>query len=134
MRRNRNAVITNVASRTLGASVSDITVTDPFDLLGHGREMAVVLKVSGVTAGAGITASLWTGYLADNTTSAPIFRATADKSVSITGNGVFEILLNPEVAGDVAKMPLGYHGKVTVTTGAGSAVTVDEVHIVEPLL
>lgn len=106
------------------------TVTDPFFLHGEGRELLLGIRVTGVTVAAAISANLWTGIMkaADGTVT---FRATADKSVSITGNGVFEIRLNPEDASDVTKMPLGPHAKVTIITGAGDAATVQEVRLVE---
>jgi hypothetical protein len=83
--------------------------------------LRVEIVASGVTAGAGITA---------------IFQDSNDgitwvsgKTVAITTNATVSILVNPETEADLAYLPFRAHGRVVITSGAGSAVTVDQLYI-----
>lgn len=119
-------VLKNLASQTLGASASAV-VSDTFRISHAGSlNLLVGLKCSGVTAGAGITAKVQSSILGGS---------DADwvdgNSVSITGNGWFYIRMNIQTSTDQSKLPLGDVGQVVLTTGVGSACTVNELVVLQ---
>ena len=123
-------VIRSGAAQTIGAETTDSLVSqDGFQLKNRVRT-SIAIKCSGVTAADGISLSLWTGSI--TSAGAVVYRASADKSVSVTTNGVVEINFNPEDDTDVTKLPLGSKAKITATTGTGDAVTVDSIWVNEP--
>lgn len=131
-RKNQDYVIQPAAAQTVGASITNQAVTrDPFTLHGDGRSILIAIRVSAVTVVTGVTISLFTGVIMDTTTGVVTYRATADKTVSVTTSGVVEIRMNVEDATDITKMPLGVLAKVTATTGVGDSVTVAEVRVIE---
>ena len=78
------------------------------------------VSCSAVTAGAGITLKLQTRFSNEE--------AWQDsKTAAVTGNGIVTIALLDTVAGDQSFLPLRPQARLVVTTGAGSAVTVDAV-------
>lgn len=80
---------------------------------------------SSVTVGGGISVKLQSrakgGVYTD--------LATGNASVSVTGNGTVSIVLHVQRAADQADLPLRKHCRLVLTTGAGSAVTVDEITV-----
>ena len=113
----------------IGAAVSNQVVSKDSPLTAGGSQnLRVDLKVSTVTAGAGITAKLqhrsidsWSDL------------AGANASVAITADGEFSITQLMARAADQANMPIKKQIRVLITTGAGSAVTVDNIKISQPL-
>lgn len=110
----------------IGASVTDSPIADNFPITAGGaaRALAIKIKVSGVTVGGGITAKLQSAI--DN-------EFVDSKTVAITADGNFYIKLLAEAAGDQAFMPLLSTGRVVVTTGVGSALTVDSIKLLQEL-
>lgn len=118
-----DSVLLNEVSQVLGASVTAQAVSIPFRISYSGSlNILIGIKCSSVTAGAGITAklqsSLWGNSQSD---------WVDGNSASISGNGWVYIRMNVQASGDQSKLPLGDVGRVVVTTGAGSAVSVDAV-------
>ena len=109
--------------KVIGASVTNEPITTNFRLTTGGATDSLVIKITAasVTAGAGITAKLQSAI--DNT-------FVDAKTVSVTGNGDFYIKLNNAVSADQAFLPLLSVGRVVVTTGAGSALTITDVQVV----
>jgi hypothetical protein len=122
-----DSVLLNEVSQVLGASVTAQAVTIPFRISHSGSlNILIGVKCASVTAGAGITAklqsSLWGNSQSD---------WIDGNSVSVTGNGWFYIRMNVQTSADQSKLPLGDVGQVVVTTGAGSAVTVSAVVLLQ---
>lgn len=117
------------AAVTLGASVTNQQVGEECGLSAGGAiRLRVDLKVSAVTAGAGITAKLQQKSL-----DAWSDLASTNASVAITTAGEVSIKLLVERSADQADMPLKKQVRVVLTTGAGSAVTVDKIVLLQPL-
>jgi len=111
-------------AKTLGASITNEPVSEVFKVTpgGANEAMRVDLVVSDVTASTGITAKL----------QQKIVDSFSDvATVSITGNGTFTILINArnDSAGYYSLLPLSNLGRVVISTGAGDAVTVDNVYV-----
>lgn len=107
-----------------GASASNQVISKPIQLTYRGSlNLRVDVKVSSVTAGAGISAKLQMRSINEDWADL----AGANATVAITGAGMFSMRQNVEVAADQPNMPLKKQIRVLITTGAGSAVTVDEV-------
>lgn len=114
------------APAVLGASITaqELAV---FGVSGQGsRSLRVNLKAESVTAGAGITVSLQ--HLIAGTY-VPL--ASSNASVAVTGNGVFSIRLDVAKSGDQVDMPLSNQVRVVITTGAGSAVTISQLDLLQ---
>jgi hypothetical protein len=112
----------------VGASVT-VPASEEFRISHAGSlNLLVGIQCASVTAGAGITAKVQSSFYG---------QAGADwqdgNSVSITGNGWFYIRMNVQTSGDQAKLPLADVGRIVVTTGAGSAVTVSTVEVLQGL-
>lgn len=106
----------------IGASVTNQAISNEFRITAGGaRTLVVALKASGVTAGAGITAKLQTA-VAD-------YAWMDSKTVAVTAAGEFYIKLMAETAADQTHLPLLGKGRVVITTGAGSALTIDSLYI-----
>lgn len=104
---------------TVGASETALPVTVP-ERVTHSSRAVVDLKASGFTVGAGITFKLQDSF--DGVTWNDISAAT-----SITAAGTYTLRYNPETA--VTYLPFRPMVRVVVTTGAGSAVTIDHVYM-----
>jgi hypothetical protein len=87
--------------------------------------MVVDIVVSGVTVGSGITAILQSS--SDGFTT----QAVDAKSVAITADGIYSIRLLANDSADWTYLPLRSSMRVVVTTGAGSALTVNEVRVIQ---
>ena len=112
---------------TLGASLTASPVSQEFRISHSGSlNILVGIQCSGVTAGAGISAKLQSSILGG---------VSADwqdgNSVAITGNGWVYIRMNVQTSTDQAKLPLADVGRLVVTTGVNSAVTISQVCIVQ---
>lgn len=114
---------------TLGASVSAQQVGDEYGVSAGGAlNIRVDILVSGVTAGSGISAKLQ-----QRTFSTWTDISSANGTVAITANGQVSIRLMVARTADQADMPLQKQVRVVLTTGTGSAVTVDKICILQPL-
>lgn len=113
------------ASLAYGASLTNQPVTKEYRISAGGA-LNCVLKVvaSSTTVSTGITAKLQTALGSDWVDA---------KTVTISGNGAFYIKLQAAVAGDQAYLPLLNRGRVVLTTGAGDAVTIDSVDVLQEL-
>lgn len=119
--RNISALNAPVA---VGASQTNAPVSIPFGITAGGsRNIVVAAKVSGVTAGAGITLKLRSA-IGTNT-------AQDSKTAAVTADGMHYIKLVAESSTDQAFLPLLSLGQLVVTTGAGSAITVDNVWVIQ---
>lgn len=108
--------------QTVGASQTNLAISRTFPISHAGSlNLLIALQLSAVTAGAGITAKLQSSATEEDWLDG--------NSVSVTGNGWFYIRMNVQVSADQAKLPLGNLGRVVLTTGAGSAATVDAIYI-----
>ena len=108
--------------QTVGASQTNLAVSSTFTISHAGSlNLLVALQLSAVTAGAGITAKLQSSATEEDWLDG--------NSVSVTGNGWFYIRMNVQVSADQAKLPLGNLGRIVLTTGAGSAATIDAIYI-----
>ena len=110
----------------IGASETNAAISNDFAISGQGacQGMVIAISVSGVTVGAGITAKLQSGLNGSFVDS---------KTVSITAAGIFYIKLLAANSSDQTYLPLLSTGRVVISTGAGSAVTVDSVNVLQPL-
>ena len=108
----------------VGASQTNAPISLTFSVSKAGSlNILVAIQCSSVTAGAGITAKLQSSVTGADWLDG--------NSVSVTGNGWFYIRMNIEVSADQAKLPLADLGRVVLTTGAGSAATIDAVYVVQ---
>lgn len=108
----------------VGASATNTPISKTFTITSGGStSLVVAIKASSVTAGAGITAKLRTG-IGNNT---PVDSKTA----AITADGIVLIKLNINIAADQTHLPLLSIGEVVLTTGAGSAATIDAVWVLQ---
>jgi hypothetical protein len=108
----------------IGASQTNTPISLTFSVSKAGSlNILVAIQCSAVTAGAGITAKLQSSVTGADWLDG--------NSVSVTGNGWFYIRMNIEVSADQAKLPLADLGRVVLTTGAGSAATIDAVYVVQ---
>lgn len=116
-------VLKNREALELGASVTEEPVTKEIGLSAGGSlAFRVDMKVSSVTSSTGITAKLQ-HKLTDTWTDL----SGANASVSITGNGVFSLSQLYTRSADEDNMPVSKQVRVVVSTGAGDAVTFDEI-------
>lgn len=107
----------------LGASLTDSAISEIFPITAGGaRMMAIKIKASAVTVGGGITAKLQSGINQEFVDS---------KTVAIAANGNVYIKLLAEAAGDQTFLPLLRSGRIVITTGVGSAVTIDSIQVVQ---
>lgn len=114
-----------VSATTLGASVSNIPVTKEYRIsAGGAKDMVLKITASAAVVGAGITAKLQTAIGSDWVDS---------KTVAITTAGTYYIKLLAEASGDQTYLPLLNLGRVVLTTGAGSSVTVSKVELLQAL-
>ena len=110
----------------VAASQTNKVVSKVFSVSMEGsRHMRVKVTTSATTVAAAINFKLQQA-----TGEADTF-ITTTKSTSITGNGDFYLTLNAEVSGDQAELPLMPIARIVVTTGAGDAVTIDNVKIMQ---
>jgi hypothetical protein len=113
------------APLAVGASATNAVVSREFPVTAAGAlNMVVALDVSAVTVATGITAKLQSA----------IGSVWVDaKTASITTAGRVYIKLNIEVSGDQTHLPLLSKARLVISTGAGDAVTVDKVYVVQAL-
>jgi hypothetical protein len=110
-------------TQTLGASVTTQAVSEQFKINDSGRlNLLVDIICTDVTAGGGITA-----YLQDKAADGYTSTWNSVKSVAITANGTFTIRVNVQNSTDQGYTPLRSLGRIVVTTGAGSAIDIDQV-------
>lgn len=111
--------------QTIGASATNTAVTKEYPITAGGSiHHVIAIDVTTVTVAAGITAKLQTA----------INDIWVDsKTAAITVAGRVYIKLNVEVAGDQTYLPLLNKGRVVISTGAGDAVTVTAVNILQEL-
>lgn len=108
----------------VGASATNIPISKTFTITAGGSiSMVLAISVSAVTVGAGVTAKLRTSIGAN----APV----DSKTVAITSSGITYLKLNVNISADQTHLPLLSIGELVVTTGAGSAVTVDAAWVIQ---
>lgn len=110
----------------VGASVTNQEISEVFPITAGGAVEGMVVKiaVSGVTLATAITAKLQTAIDAEFVDS---------KTVAITANGNFYIKLLGNAAADQTFLPLLRSGRLVITTGAGDAVTIDSIKVLQEL-
>ena len=107
-------------TQTLGASVTAQAVTGEFRFSNPDSLNELVdVRAASVTVGGGITAKLQDSW--DKSTWFDV------KSVAITADGSFQIRTNVQTTADQAVLPTRTFGRVVVTTGAASAVSITRV-------
>jgi len=112
-------------TKVLGASLTNEAISNEIGLTYNGSlNLRVDVVTSAVTVGAGITVKL---QMRSGNFEAWADVAGANASASVTAAGTFSMRQNVEVAADQANMPLKKQVRVVATTGAGSAVTINEV-------
>ena len=116
------------APKVLGASLTNEVLTGDISLTAGGSTKSVRFEVvtAAVTVGAGITLAAQS-QLADGT-----WVAVSGLSASVTAAGCSVLSMNANSAAGIAAMPLAKLMRVVVTTGAGSAVTVNSVRFLQP--
>ena len=92
------------------------------------KNILIGVKCSGVTTGAGISVKLQSSF--GGNTNADWKDAN---SASITGNGWVYIRMNVQNSTDQALLPLADVGRLYLTTGAGSSLTVDAAYVLQGL-
>lgn len=108
-------VLLNAASQAVAASQTKQVVTNTFHISADDADaFRLDLTVSGHSGT--VTAILQFSH--DNST------WIDGKSGSVTGDGNFAIIYNPNVAGDQAYLPLPPRGRVAITTAGASGATV----------
>jgi len=125
-------VLIKDTSTTLGASETNTPISQNFRISAEGSKFLKVLVVSDtVTAGAGITWTLqqWLGK--DEDGNDEWAACGAPKTVSVTGDGVTVLTWNNGLAADAAYLPFTNMARVVMTTGAGSAITVERVSVIQ---
>ena len=109
---------------SVGASQTSVAISKLFGITAGGsRNIVISIQCSAVTVGAGITAKLLTSV-----GSLPV---QDSKTVAITASGMAYIKLSVQAAGDQSFLPLLSIGSVVVSTGIGSAVTIDDVRVLQ---
>jgi hypothetical protein len=114
---------------TVGASVTALQIGSEFGVsAGGARSIRLDIQASAVTAGGGITVALqhkifdtWTAL------------SSANASVAISANGRVAIRMFIERSADQADMPLAKNARLVITTGVGSAVTIDKASVLQEL-
>jgi len=115
-----------VVNNTLGASLTDEPISAQFSVTDTGsKNILVDVKVSGVTVGGGITLKL------EDTSNGFEHSEVKSKTTSVTADGTVSISFMAEKAGDQADLPLRNDARLVMDTGAGSAVTIDEIRIIQ---
>lgn len=117
-------LLTDKTNIVIGASETDTVVTRNFKISnGDSKSMLVKVEAITTTIGTAVTANLqdsWDG----GTTWADV------KTVSITGDGAFEIEVNALDGADTLMWPLG---RVTIDSGSGDAATITNVYVTRRL-
>lgn len=110
---------------TVGASETNLPIAEFSTDWESSLHFRLDMVCSSVTVGAGITAKLqdraFGGSYED--------LSSANASVSVTGNGTFSITLFIERTADQVDLPIKKSCRLVITTGAGSAVTFDNISI-----
>lgn len=128
----QEAVLKNGTAVVVGASATDTVISNEFHITTSGsKHLRIIVVADSVTAGAGITWELdqWLGL--DEDGNDEWATVGAPKTVAITGDGVTTMMWNSDVAADAAYLPLTNKCRVTVTTGVGSAVTIEAVRVLQ---
>lgn len=107
----------------ISSIVTNSPISKEFPITAGGSQhITVKITASGVTLAAGITAKLQTsvdGVWEDS------------KTAAITANGRYYIQLLAERTADQQYLPLLSLGRVVITTGAGDAITVSSVDVLQ---
>jgi hypothetical protein len=117
--------------QVVGASATKQIVSEEFAITSGGAlHLRIDVAALSVTAGAGITYTLQHSSGVDQLGVEYWLDA---KSASITADGVVSLTFLVELAADQTYLPLCPKGRIVVTTGAGSAVTINSVRVVEEI-
>ena len=113
--------------KAVGASATATAVSQVFSITGPGRTNLIVrVKTSSVTSATGIT------FFVQSSMDGLTWRSTA-KTTTISTNTYYYLTFNIEVSGDQADLPLMPIAQIVCTTGAGDAVTFDEIYVAQPI-
>jgi hypothetical protein len=125
----QDVLLTGSVPIILGASVSNRVISKEIALTAGGSQnLRIDFAVSGFTLGGGITVKLQhksIGVWSD--------LAGANASHAVTANGEHSITQLMVRSADQPNMPIKKQVRVLITTGAGSAVTVDAIRVSQPL-
>lgn len=124
-------ILLDSAGVTKGASVTAEAISKAFHISAGGSlNIRIDLVADTFTAGAGITFKLQTSSGVDKDGVQNWIDASGN--VSITAAGSYSLALNIEdVTNDEQYLPLRPMGRVVITTGAGSAVTVERLSLMQ---
>lgn len=108
----------------IGASATDSVISKEFNITpADSLNFTARIKCSSVTAATGITIKLQESANGGTTWEDVGNRA----QVSVSGNGWVEIAIVNTDSSDAAQLPLLNRLRLTITTGAGDAATIDSV-------
>lgn len=109
----------------VGASAANMVVSKEWPITAGGAlNCAIKIVAASVTVGTGITAKLQTAIGSDWVDA---------KTAAVAADGNFYIKLQTTVAADQTFLPLLNKGRIVVTTGAGDAVTITSVSVLQEL-
>lgn len=120
------------ASLVVGASETALPISKEFVMSYEGAQfLKVIVVADSVTAGAGITWTMqqWLGL--DEDGNDEWAACGAPKTVSITADGVTTMTWNNNLAADAAYLPFTNKARIVITTGVGSAVTIERVSVLQ---
>jgi len=110
----------------VGASQTATPISDTFAITEDGSKNFIVdVDVSSVTVGGGISIAL------EDTSNGFTSSEVKSKTTAITADGTVSLSFLAELAGDQTNLPLRSDARIVITTGAGSAVTIDEIRVVQ---
>jgi hypothetical protein len=125
----QDVLLSGTVPIVLGASVSNRVISKEIALTAGGSQnLRVDFSVSGVTVGGGITVKLQ-----HKSIDAWSDLGGANASHAVTGNGEHSITQLMVRGTDQQNMPIKKQVRVLITTGAGSAVTVNIIKVSQPL-
>lgn len=121
-------MLLNGTSVSVGASETNTVVSETFRV-GDPRYIVVDIECSSTTVTNAITAKIQDSS-GNSSAAAAVWNTKGTQgNVSITGDGVFSIVLMIENSSDQAELPLRPLCRVVVTSGVSDAVDIDSVRV-----
>ena len=129
--RTRKVILKNNETKTIGASQTDVQISEDFAVF-YGLRLRLDIRVSSLTHVTGVTFKLQTSP-GTNSLGTPIWKdvKSISSTASISSDDFLTLTINPEVAGDVAALPLGLVCRLLCSTGAGESVTITQISCTE---
>ncbi len=122
----RTSKTVKIVNNAPAASLTDEPISDQFSVTDTGSKNIIVdVDVSGVTVGGGITLKL------EDTSNGFTSSEVKSKTTSVIADGTVSISFMAEKAGDQADLPLRNDARLVMDTGAGSAVTIDGIRVIQ---